>query len=167
MVSKAPYMRTRRLLIAAVIVSGILAGGVFDRAIIGAPAWYLLGPAAWAQYSQYADLGAGLLMYPVEGVGAALLLVAATISYHFDRRASTAFPSYLATVMSILGLVFTMKAAPIMLGLGAPQSPEELRKALGGFFFWGLYLRGLADGLAFINAVWALTVVSHADRMSN
>lgn len=137
-------MRTRLLLTAAVIVSGILAGGVFDRAIVGAPAWYLLGPAAWAQYSRYADLGAGLLMYPIEGVGAALLLVAATISYHVDRRGSTAIPLYLATVMSILGLAFTLKAAPIMLGLGAPQYPRNCATLLmvfsSGVFIWELYI---------------------------
>lgn len=62
--------RTRLLLGAAIVVSGILAGTVFDRVVVGGPAWHSLGAEAWAQYSRQADLGTGLVVYPVSTVWA-------------------------------------------------------------------------------------------------
>ena len=66
------------------LLTGLLAGGVVDRAIVGGPAWQELGAQAWAQYSRLADLGAGLLAYPIEGIGSTLLSLAATISHYVE-----------------------------------------------------------------------------------
>jgi hypothetical protein len=65
-------------------MSGILAGGVIDRIIVGAPAWHQLGAEAWLQYSRQADLRAGLLAYPIEGIGSTLLIIAAAVSGYLD-----------------------------------------------------------------------------------
>lgn len=62
-----PRTRTRFLLLAATVVTGVLAGGVVDRVIVGGPAWHELGTYAWMQYSRRADLGGGLVVYPLEG----------------------------------------------------------------------------------------------------
>lgn len=78
------HARTRLLLVAATVLGGILAGGVIDRVVVGGPAWHQLGAEAWAQYSRRADLGTGLVAYPIEGIGTALLLIAAAISFYFD-----------------------------------------------------------------------------------
>ena len=78
-------LRTKLLLVGATILAGLLAGGVFDRVIVGGPAWHQLGAETWAEYSRHADLGIGLVAYPVEGIGVPLLLLAAAISYHLDR----------------------------------------------------------------------------------
>jgi hypothetical protein len=48
------------------------------------------------------------------------------------------------------------KAAPIMLGLAAPQSPSETQHAFDEFFVWGLYARGTTIVLTFIAVTWAL-----------
>src|SRR5215467_4430135 len=104
--------RTRVLLAAATFLSGISAGGVADRGMVGGPAWHALGSPAWAQYSRLADLGPGLVAYPIEGIGSALLIIAAAISSHFDRRAARTMwlPLYFAVAFSVIGLLLTVKA---------------------------------------------------------
>jgi hypothetical protein len=153
--------RTRVLLAAATLLSGILAGGAADRAIVGGPAWRALGAPARAQYSRLADLGSGLIAYPIEGLGSALLIIAAAISSHFDRPAAGAVSLllYFAVAFSLIGLLLTIKAAPIMLDLAASQSPAAVERAFHEFYLWGLYLRGLADVLALAALVWALSNV--------
>jgi hypothetical protein len=154
-----PCARTRLLLAAAALVSGILAGGVVDRVLVGGPAWHELGADAWAAYSRHADLGNGLVAYPIEAIGGALLIVAAAVSNYFDRSVSSAvkIPLYCAVVFSLAGLALTAKAAPIMLGLAEPQSGSTIRLAFDEFFLWGLYLRGTTFVLTFIALVWSLT----------
>jgi hypothetical protein len=152
-------MRTRILVAAAAVFSGILVGGVMDRVIVGGPAWYQLGAEAWAQYSRHADLGTGLIAYPIEGIGSTLLIIAASVSNWFDRNTAhaVALPLYCAAVFSVLGLLLTIKAAPIMLGLATPQSGTATQRAFDEFFLWGLYLRGSVDMLAFVAVICALS----------
>ncbi len=152
------YTRTRLLLVAATLMSGLLAGGVVDRVIVGGPAWRQLGAEAWAEYSRLADLGTGLFTYPIEGIGATLLIGAAAASNYLDgnnRRAVT-IPLYCAVASSAAGLLLTLKAAPIMLDLADAQRGVAIQRAFEEFFFWGLYFRGAADTLAFVAQVWAL-----------
>ena len=153
-----PGARTRLLLAAATLMSGILAGGVVDRVVVGGPAWQELGAEAWAAYSRHADLGNGLVAYPVEAIGSALLIISAAVSNYFDRDTGsmTTVPLYCAVVFSLVGLVLTAKAAPIMLGLAAPQSPSATQHAFGEFFLWGLYIRGTTIVLTFIAVACAL-----------
>lgn len=154
-----PSTITRFLLIAATLLGGALAGGVLDRVIVGGPAWHTLGADAWVSYSRQADLGTGLVAYPVEGIGTALLLIFATVSHYRDgnvrHRATLALS--LAVALSLSGLLLTVKAAPIMLSLKKSQSNGAVQAAFNGFFFWGLYLRGAVNTLAFVAEVWALS----------
>jgi hypothetical protein len=154
-----PQLRTRLLVMAATLVSGILAGGIIDRVIVGGPAWHELGAEAWVEYSRRADLWTGLVAYPVEGIGATLLIVAAALSNYFDRsaRREVALALYGVVALSIAGLLLTAKAAPIMLSLATPQSASANRHAFDEFFLWGLYFRGFADTLAFGALVWVLS----------
>jgi hypothetical protein len=158
--------RTRLLLVAATFVSGILAGTVVDRALVAGPAWHALGAEAWAQFSRRADRGSGLIAYPVEAIGAALLLIAAAVSGYLDRNVPGRVLPLLVTaiVLSLVGLLPTLKAAPIMLSLRAATQPATLRRAFDEFFFWGLYLRGAVDVLAFVAAVLALSALCDSDR---
>jgi hypothetical protein len=153
-----PHARTRLLLLAATFMGGILAGTAVDRVIVGGPAWHELGAAAWAQYSRRADLGTGLVAYPIEGIGATLLTIAAAASNYLDgnRRRRSVLPLYCAATFLIAGLLFTVKAAPIMLSLATPQTAAATQRAFDEFFVWGLYLRGTVDTLAFVALVWAL-----------
>ena len=143
------HARTRLLLVAATVLGGILAGGVIDRVVVGGHAWHQLGAEAWAQYSRRADLGTGLVAYPIEGIGTTLLLIAAAISIYFDgtsRRAVT-MPLYVAVVLSVGGLLLTAKAAPIMLALASPQAAAAIQHALNKFFFSGPLSSGFPGGL--------------------
>ena len=151
-------MRTRLLFGLATIMSGILAGGVADRVIVGGPAWHRLGGQAWATYSRLADLGAGLVAYPVEGIGAVVLIVATAVSYFLDgnRRREVTVPLYCAVAASAAGLLLTLEAASIMLGLAHAESAAAVQEAFNDFILWGLYVRGAADMLAFVAVVWAL-----------
>jgi hypothetical protein len=161
-----PAARTRLLLTAAALVSGILAGGVVDRVVVGGPAWHQLGAEAWAAYSRHADLGNGLVAYPVEAIGGALLIICAAVSNYFDRdaRSMTTLALYCAVVFSLVGLVLTAKAAPIMLGLASPQAPFVTQQAFDEFFLWGLYIRGTTIVLTFIAVTCALAGLSqHRD----
>lgn len=127
--------------------------------MVGGPAWHALGAEAWVQFSRRADLGTGLIVYPVEAVGATLLFVAALVSCHFNRSGDRRVtgPLVAAIALSVLGLLMTAKAAPIMLSLRAVQSPAALLRAFDDFFLWGIYLRGAVDVLAFAAALWALS----------
>jgi hypothetical protein len=153
------FTRTQLLVAAATLLSGVLAGGIIDRVIVGGPAWRELGGESWAQFSRQADLGTGLVAYPAEGIGATLLILAATLSNYFDRngRGGVTLPLYFAVAFSIAGLILTVKAAPIMLSLASLKNGTEIEHAFDEFFMWGLYLRGFVDTLAFIALVWALS----------
>src|SRR5450631_3814497 len=108
--------RTRALLIATTVLSGLLAGGNVDRAIVAMPAWEQVGAAAWAEFSRHADLGNGLVLYPLEAIGAFLLIVLTTVSLYLDRaaKASIMLPLCGAVVLAAAGLLCTLKAAPLM-----------------------------------------------------
>ena len=161
-----PHRRTCLLLAAATFVGGILAGGIIDRVFVGGPAWRTFGAEAWAQFSRHADLGSGLLAYPVEGIGGAALIIAAALSNYLDgnTRQVAPIPLYFAVAFSVTGLILTVKAAPIMLALGAPAPAIEPQRAFDEFFLWGLYLRGAADTLAFLAEICALSSLGRAGR---
>jgi hypothetical protein len=133
---------TRLLLVAAAFVSGLLAGGNIDRAIVAMPAWQQVGAAPWAEFSRHADLGNGLWLYPIEAIGGAFTLAAAA-SYYFDRISP--LPSY--------------KAAPIMLGLGEIKDPAGLQAAFEGFRFWG-NMRGASQVLQFAALLWTFQTLA-------
>lgn len=161
-----PGIRTRLLFATAIFMSGILAGTVVDRALVGGPAWHELGAEAWAQFSRRADLGTGLIAYPIEAIGTTVLLIAAVVSSRFDRsgRERVTLPLLAAVALSLLGLALTVKAAPIMLSLRETEVPAALQRAFDGFFLWGLYLRGAVDVLVFVAAVWALSAMCAVNR---
>jgi len=157
-------LRTRLLLAMATLLSGILVGGIFDRALVGKRAWDALGPRAWVEFSLHADLGWGLIAYPVEAIGAALFLIAATVSFQREgakpRAARVAL--LLAVASSVTGLLLTLKAAPIMLALGKETPSIAPAVAFEEFHLWGIYIRGAADLLAFVFEISAFTALSRS-----
>lgn len=121
--------------VAATAVSGLLAGTNIDRLIVQMPAWEQVGVLAWATYSREADLGNGLILYPLEGIGGALLTVCAAVAIYFDRTAprSAAIPIYAAVVLVLGGLLATTRAAPYMLSLREiGNDPAALQWAFDG-----------------------------------
>lgn len=148
---------TRVLTVAAVVVFG-LGGSLADRALVSTPAWQQLGVAAWATYSRHADLGNGLILYPIWGIASWTLTVAAAIAYWLSRniRRSAAIPLSAAALVSIGAAATTVKAAPIMLNVAnLPNSGPALEQAFRDFTFWGVYVRGALFAIAFVASLWA------------
>src|SRR5207253_572007 len=153
---------TRRLVVGATAVDSFLAGANINRAIVEMPAWQRTGPQAWAAFSRHADLGPdGMIPYPLDAFSGALLSIAAVISFRRDRTAprSASVPLYAAALMTIAGLLATIKAAPIMLSVRhLDDNTAALHQALDGFQFWG-GIRGLFQVLAFVANLWSLVAL--------
>jgi hypothetical protein len=136
-------MKSRALLFvifAGSLMDGILVGGGIDRALVAMPAWHHVGPVGWATFSRHADLGNGLILYPLEAFGGMILSVAATILFCPESTAPRAarMPIYAAALFTIGGLLVTLKAAPIMLGVrNLGDDPAALQRAFDDFEFWG------------------------------
>jgi hypothetical protein len=149
------------LLAAGTVLGGLLAGSNVDRAFIAMPAWRSLGAKPWAEFSRRADLSNGLVVYPLEAVGSALLSLAAAVLLSFSDNAGTLpiLLLWLAVVANLSGLALTAKAAPIMLGLRGPTDAASEATALAGFRYWG-DLRGIFQVLAFVIQVLALATIA-------
>src|SRR6266536_1916227 len=111
--------RTHWLLAVAALFNAFLAGGGMDRMMVQMPAWRTLGAVPWAEYSRHADLGTGLIVYPIAAIGGTLLTIAAAWSARGDRslRPIVARSLYLAVLFILIGWVLTSRAAPLMLSL--------------------------------------------------
>lgn len=154
-------LRTKILLVTATLFGGLMAGMNIDRAFVAMPAWQEVGSSAWAAFSQKADLGNGLFLYPFEAIGGTLLLICTIISCRFDRvkTPSKTLPLYLAAFLAVGGLIVTAKAAPIMLSVPhLGNDPVAIQKAFDGFNFWG-GIRGVFQVSAFAAELWELAVL--------
>ena len=154
-------MRTgmRRLIIAATLVNGLLASTNVNRSLIDMPAWRHVGPLGWAAFSRHADLGwRAMLLYPGEAFIGMILSVAAAAMVWRERTVGrrAAAPVYAAALLTIGGLLFTIKAAPIILGVRhLGNDPVLLQRAFEGFDFWGWW-RGMCQVAAYLASLLAL-----------
>lgn len=158
---------TRGLTFASAVFGGILLGTVVQRVVVDAPAWRQLGAQAWADYSRHADLGAGVIAYPIEAGGWAILSLAAAVSHRLDRRASrsSGLPIYLTAGFTLGVLAITAKAAPIMFSVrDIGGDLTAVRDAFDQFTFWGLQVRGAVVGMAFLASLWALAAIFAEQR---
>jgi hypothetical protein len=151
---------TRALMIAATLVSGWLAGGNIDRAFVAMPAWQEVGAVAWAEFSRHADLGNGLILYPLEAIGGAILTVSAATRLHFERNVSRSAALTLdaSAALTIAGLAFTLKAAPAMRSIREATDVTALQSAFEVFWYWG-NLRGACQVLAFVLQLGAIALL--------
>ncbi len=148
---------TRWLVLATLVVLGLF-GSSIDRALVATPAWAQLGAPAWAEYSGHADLGYGLVLYPIIGILPTVLAVAAALLHRLDRAAqrSAGPPIYLAALSMIGVMATTVIAAPIMLNVDSLGiDPVALQRAFERFTLWGVYVRGGFFAAAFLSTVWA------------
>jgi hypothetical protein len=139
------------------LTGGLLAGMNCDRAFVAMPAWQEVGPQAWAEFSRHADLGNGRLLYPVLAIGNALLVLSTSLSVRLDYSAprAAALPIYVSAIFALAGLLLTLKAAPVMLGIEEASGVETLKRAFEDFRFWG-NIRGACQVLAFFALGWAV-----------
>jgi hypothetical protein len=152
---------TRTLIVAATLFNGALAGGNINGLLVAMPAWRRVGPVAWATFSRKADLGNGLILYPLEAFGGAIFSIAAAFSLRRQRnvRGSAALPINLAALLTIGGLLVTSQAAPKMLSLRTlNDDTDALQRAFDGFAFWS-GVRGVMQVLAWVANLWSLIAV--------
>jgi hypothetical protein len=154
--------RTVVLVILLIVLSGMLAGLDFDRTLVAMPAWQLTGPEAWAAFSRHADLGIGLVLYPVEAGGALLLAIGTILSARRDALSRPVFYALGAALLAaIAGLIMTAFAAPVMLSIASESDPATLSKALASFHLRG-DLRGAFQIVGFIAAVTSLGLMARS-----
>ncbi len=154
-------LRTKILLTASALFGGLMAGLNLDRILVAMPAWQQVGSLAWASFSQKADLGNGLFLYPLLAIGGTLFIIGTVLSYRIDqgKLSSKAFPLLLAAFLALGGLLATIKAAPIMLSvphLGG--DPAAIQKAFDDFNFWG-GIRCVFQVSAFGVELWAMATL--------
>ena len=144
----------------ATVINGLLAGLNVDTALVKLPARRRIGAVAYATFARGNDLGNGLLVYPLLGVGAALLtLLATVIAYIAHSPVEVVLPLSIASLLSLLHTFATTRAAPVMLSLkDVPDDEAVLNAKLNRFARWHA-LRATFQVLAFFILVWALVVV--------
>lgn len=145
------------MLALATALNGLLAGLNVDTAVVKLPARRRIGVLTYAAFARGNDLGNGRVVYPVLGIGAALLTILATIIAVAEHEPTAVlFPLVLATVLSLLHTFATTRAAPVMLSLKtAPDVEAVLSVTLDRFARWHA-IRGLFQVLAFVALLWAL-----------
>jgi hypothetical protein len=155
---------TRSLAVGAVVLGGIVAGFSVNRLLVELPAWADLGPEPWASFTRRADLGKGLVVYPLEGLSALVCSVGAAVLAHFDRSdQSTLLPLHLAGVTALIAFVVTrFLIAPEVLTLrGDLANPSSIQNAFASIRSWWQLKAGLHT-ITFACNVWGLmTLMSH------
>jgi hypothetical protein len=148
------------LLALATAFNGLLAGLNVDTALVKLPARRRIGAVAYAAFARGNDLGNGLFIYPLLGIGAALLTVLATALAFVARSPQEVLLLLsLASLLSILHTFATTRAAPIMLSLKeAPDDEALLMAKLDRFARWQS-VRAIFQVLAFLVLLWALAIM--------
>src|SRR5215208_5347738 len=148
---------TLLLILAATLVTGLLAGASLDKAIVQLPARHRMGILEFATFSRANDLGNGLITYPVLGISSALLaILAALVAFLQKTPFQHAWPLYVSVLLALLHSVTTSRAAPTMLSLREPINDESrLVETFNRFAKWH-NLRAVLQILNFMMLVWAI-----------
>ncbi len=147
------------LITLATVINGLLAGLNVDTALVKLPARRRIGAVAYATFARGNDLGNGLIVYPLLGIGAALLTVLATaLAYIAHAPLEALLPLSIASLLSLLHTFATTRAAPVMLSLkDAPDNEAVLTAKLDRFARWHA-VRTMFQVLTFFVLLWALVV---------
>jgi len=147
------------LIALATAVNGPLAGLNTDTALVKLPARRRIGAVAYATFARGNDLGNGLVVYPLLGIGAALLTVLATAAAYIERfPMAVLLPLSIASLLSVLHSFATTRAAPVMLSLkDASDDEATLTAKLDRFARWHA-VRATFQVAAFFVLLWALVV---------
>ena len=114
-------MRSKKLAVTATLFGGVLAGASLDRAFVGMPTLWKLGPKA--------DLSIrGAAFDPTLAFGNTILSIATAVPNPRNR------PATIAAGLASAGLLLTLKAAPNMLRLREIDDDDEaaIEEAMGG-----------------------------------
>jgi len=153
------------LILAATIVTGLLAGISLDKAIVQLPARHRMGVVGFASFSKANDLGNGLIVYPALGSSAALLtLLAALAAFMQGTPLAHIWPLYISALLALLHSVTTARAAPNMLSLRqSPKDESILIETFNRFAKWH-NLRAILQLFNFIMLAWAVVAYTSVLR---
>jgi hypothetical protein len=148
------------LIALATAANGLLAGLNTDTALVKLPARRRIGAVAYATFARGNDLGNGLVLYPLLGIGAALLTLLPTALAYAERTPMEALLLLsLASMLSLLHTFATTRAAPVMLSIkDTPDDEAILTAKLDRFARWHTVRATFQVG-AFFVLLWALAIV--------
>jgi hypothetical protein len=148
------------LIAIATAINGLLAGLNTDTALVKLPARRRIGAVAYAAFARGNDLGNGLVVYPLLGVGAALLTVLATaLAYIVRSPIEVLLLLSIASLLSVLHSFATTRAAPVMLSIkDTPNDEALLASKLDRFARWHT-VRATFQVLTFFVLLWTLAIV--------
>ena len=140
-------------------MNGLLAGLNVDTALVKLPTRKHIGAVAYAAFARGNDLGNGLVVYPLLGIGAALFTVLTTVFASLEHfRMGLLLLLSLASLLSLLHTFATTRAAPLMLSIKDALDDEALLKAkLDRFARWHA-VRASFQVLTFFVLLCALVV---------
>ena len=145
------------LLAIATVLTGLLAGISLDKWVVQLPARHQIGIRPFAAFSRANDLGNGLVLYPVLGVGAALVTIAAALIANSPRLTGTpAWAVDSSAVLAVLHSLVTTRAAPQILRLRDPGTDQAaMAAALDRFAAWHA-ARAILQLLNFLTLLWSV-----------
>ncbi|HEY3232582.1 MAG TPA: hypothetical protein VGJ87_25345 [Roseiflexaceae bacterium] len=149
------------LIVLAAVPHLLLAGGGVVRLAVQFPAvGQRLDSIAFAHWSRAADLGNGLFLYPLLGIGGPLATWAALIVAEIAHApGSVTLPLVCAAVLAVLHVLTTTQAAPTMLRIGRSEDRAEvITPLIDRFVFWS-WPRAILQVLNGAALVWALIAV--------
>jgi hypothetical protein len=149
------------LTFAACATTGLLAGASLDQSIKQLPARHRIGVEVYSAYSQASDLGNGIALYTVLGVGSAVLALAAAVAVHSALLPRTAsVPADVGAALAVLHSLATARAAPTNFSQRHAQGdPVALARVFDHFARW----QGARVSLQTVNfgaLLWTLVAVS-------
>jgi hypothetical protein len=146
----------------ATAFEGLRAGAGTFRMVLDLPARTQIGPLAFAEFSRATDLSTtGIMFYVLFGFGGALVTGVAWLAAA-RGGAPRVIRRLLATaaVASLLVLVLTTQAAPLIWRVGsAPSDPALISSLLDRFTTWTA-LRVVCADVSFLAVLSALTLAA-------
>jgi hypothetical protein len=145
------------ILVAATLLTGLLAGASLDQSIKQLPARHRIGVEAFSNYSRAADLSNGIAFYAILGLGSALLTISAAILVFAHGPPSDIYvPIAVSASLAVLHSLATIKAAPINFSQWEAQGdPNALTRIFDRFAKWQA-MRAVLQVANFVSLIWAI-----------
>ena len=154
---------TLGLLIAAVGANGLLCGMSMDQSIKQLPARHRIGVVAYSDYSRAGDLGNGIALYAIVGVGTALLSVlAAIVALTDDPTSSQTAAAVTLLAATVAHMAITGRAAPTNISQRRHAGDEPALTAVFDRFTRLQTVRLVFNLTALAGAVWAVVTTVQA-----
>lgn len=152
------------LLLTALLVNGLLVGASMDQSIKQLPARHRIGVVAYSEYSKAADLGNGIVFYPLLGIGAALIaVVAAVVGILGQPSGQVLIALWVVIALTVAHSAVTSRAAPTNISQRKAAGNEELLTAVFNRFVKLQTIRVSLHFLTLLALTWAL--VAHITNL--